>query len=93
MNINGILLLYHLPLSQDAPTILENVNAFKTHSRFKVWNVNTHLGFPKSLANAHFNSIVFHYSLFGNWPFALGDDFLNYIAQSQSSYKVAVFQC
>jgi hypothetical protein len=92
MNINGILLLYHLPLSQDAPTILENVNAFKTHSRFKVWNVNTHLGFPKSLANARFNSIVFHYSLFGNWPFALSDEFLNYVAQSQSSYKVAFFQ-
>ena len=92
MNINGILLLYHLPLSQDAPTILENVNAFKAHSQFKVWNVNTHLGFPKSLANARFSTVALHYSLFGNWPFSLTSEFLNYLAQSQSSYKVAFFQ-
>lgn len=92
MNINGILLLYHLPLSQDAPTILENVNAYKTHSHFKVWNVNTHLGFPKSLANARFSAVALHYSLFGNFPFAIAGEFLDYLAQSQSSYKVAFFQ-
>jgi hypothetical protein len=92
MNINGVLLLYHLPLTQDAPTILENVRAYGNNSQFKVWNVNTFLGLPKSLARMRFRAIALHYSLFGNWPFALSEDFLNYLEDSHSSYKVAFFQ-
>ncbi|HEX3229369.1 MAG TPA: hypothetical protein VHQ95_10410 [Pyrinomonadaceae bacterium] len=92
MQINGVLLLYHLPLTQDAPTILENIRAYESNSRFKVWNVNTYFGFPASLAGMRFSAIGFHYSLFGNWPFALNEDFLSYVDQSQSSYKVALFQ-
>ena len=92
MKINGVLLLYHLPLTQDAPTILENVRAYGSNSRFKVWNVNTFLGFPDSLAGMRFSAIAFHYSLFGNWPFALSEEFLSYVERSQSSYKVAFFQ-
>lgn len=92
MDINGVLLLYHLPLTQDAPTILENVSAYENNSRFKVWKVNTYLGLPASLAEMRFGAIALHYSLFGNSPFALNEDFYNYLAQSKLSYKVAFFQ-
>ena len=92
MDINGVLLLYHLPLTQDAPTILENVRAYANNSRFQVWSINTFLGLPASLPKIHFSAIALHYSLFGNWPFALNEDFRNYLGQCQSSYKVAFFQ-
>jgi hypothetical protein len=39
-----------------------------------------------------FSAIALHYSLFGNWPFALSPEFLNYVAESRSSYKAAFFQ-
>src|SRR5689334_21527331 len=92
MQFNGVLLLYRLPLTQDAPTIMENVRAYQENSRFNVFNVNTYLGFPGSLSQLEFSAIVFHYSLFGNWPFALDDNFLNYLERNSSSYKVAFFQ-
>lgn len=92
MDINGVLLLYRLPLTADAPTILENIRAFGNNSRFQVCEVNTHSGFPASLSDLRFSAIAFHYSLFGNWPFGLDDEFLNYIQESASSYKVAFFQ-
>ena len=92
MDINGVLLLYHLPLEQDAPTILENIQAYQNNSRFKVWNVNTYLGLPPSLNGIRFSAIALHYSIFGNAPFAINQDFVGYLAQSTSSYKVAFFQ-
>jgi hypothetical protein len=90
--VNGILLIYHHWLIQNAPTIMEHVNAFERYSRFKVWKVNTELGFPEELRNLEFQVILLHYSLFAWSPFYLDDQFLEYIEQSQSSYKIAFFQ-
>ncbi len=87
-----MLVLYHHPLSADAATVMENVKSFEQHSQFKVWTVNTALGFPKSLRDLQFETLVLHYSLFGNWPYLFDDTFLNYIELSRSSYKVAFFQ-
>lgn len=90
--IKGMLVLYHHPLSAYAATVMENVKSFEQHSQFKVWNVNTALGFPESLRDVRFETLVLHYSLFGNWPYLFDETFLNYIGQSRSSYKVAFFQ-
>lgn len=90
--INGILLLYYHPVSANAPTIMEHVNAFRQYSRFKVWSINTELGFPSGLRELQFQIIVLHYSLFGTSPYYLNDEFLDYVDQSKSSYKVAFFQ-
>jgi hypothetical protein len=90
--VNGILLLYHHPLRRNAPTIMEHVNAFERYSQFKVWGVNTELGFPMGLRDLEFRVILFHYSLFAWLPFALDDQFLQYIEESQDSYKIAFFQ-
>jgi hypothetical protein len=89
--INGILLLYHHPLRQSASTIMEHVNAFERHSRFRVWKVNVELGFPQGLRKLQFRALVLHYSLFGIWPYMLNEKFLKYIDQSQA-HKIAFFQ-
>lgn len=90
--INGILLIYHHLLKQSAPTIMEHVEAFEQHSRFKVWKVNTELGFPRGLRSLEFSVILLHYSLFGWCPFSIGEQFVDYVERSQSSYKIAFFQ-
>ncbi|MCC6146926.1 MAG: hypothetical protein IT308_05100 [Anaerolineaceae bacterium] len=91
-NINGILLLYHHYLKANAPTIMEYVNAFPRHTRFPIWTLNTELGFPKELENLRFSAVIFHYALFGMWPYKFNRKFENYIARDQSSFKVAIFQ-
>ena len=91
-SINGILLLYHHPLAANAPTIMEHVNSFRCYSRFKVWQINTELGFPGSLHGIRFGIIILHYSLFGSSQYQLDPKFLNYLEHDRSSYKVAFFQ-
>ena len=88
--VNGVLLLYHLPVWHgNANTIAEHANAFSRHSRFKVWSVNTALGFPNGLAALKFRIVVFHYSL----PLGLaGTGFTHYLDSLSSSYKIAFFQ-
>lgn len=89
--VNGVLLVYHHPLQADAPTIMEHVGAFEHHSRFRVFSVNTELGFPQSLGELDFTVIVLHYSLFGVDPFMLDEYFRQYVRGSDA-YKVAFFQ-
>jgi hypothetical protein len=90
--VNGILLLYHHWLAPNAPTIMEHVSALERHSRFKVWSVNTELGFPEALNNLEFRIIVLHYSIFGWLPFSIPGRFVRYLELSQASQKVAFFQ-
>jgi hypothetical protein len=75
---------------------MDHVNAFERHSHFRVWAVNTELGFPKFLDELRFRIIVLHYSIFGPFvgarPFLLPKEFSDYLEQSPSSYKVAFFQ-
>jgi hypothetical protein len=91
--IPGILLLYHRPLlRKDAATVTESIQAFREHSAFRVWNVNTECGFPPALDQIRFGVIVLHYSLFGRWPCCLGQNFYRYLERCNASYKVAFFQ-
>ncbi|MEK7449087.1 MAG: hypothetical protein AAB019_06345, partial [Planctomycetota bacterium] len=90
--VNGILLLYHHPLLDNAPTIMDHVNAFSRYSRFKVWNVNTELGFPGGLRRFQFQIIILHYSLCSYPFYQLNADFMNYLGECSSSYKIAFYQ-
>ena len=92
MMINVILLLYNHPIGPYAATLMDHVNAFERHSRFKVVKVNTELGFPPVLESLRFPVIVLHYSLFGKVPYKLDQRFYSYLERSESSYKVAFFQ-
>jgi len=91
-NVKGILLLYHHLLTPNAATIMDHVDAFRRYSRFPVWSLNTELGFPARLPEFHFETILLHYSLFGTVPYRLNEQFIKYLEQSGSSYKVAFFQ-
>ena len=90
-NVNGVLLLYHHPEGVNAATIMEHVEAFGKHSRFRVWKYNTDAGFPRALGDYRFGAIVLHYSLFGPLSYRLDDYFLSYL-DGTSSYKIAFFQ-
>lgn len=91
-NVSGILLLYHHRFSATAPTIMEHINAFPTHSQFPVWPINTRLGFPQGLTGLNFKIILLHYSVMSAGSHRLNSKFLNYLEQNQSSYKIAFFQ-
>lgn len=92
MFVNGILLIYHHPLSKNAATIMEHVDSFGRYSKQKVWTLNVAYGFPNGLRGLEFSTVVLHYSLFGSYPFALPEKFLKYIESLRKSLKVAFFQ-
>ena len=89
--VNGILLIYHLPIATNASTIYEHISSFKRHSEHLVFLVNSLYGFPKFLNNYKFSIIVFHYSLFG-LPISICSNFLKYVKNSKDSYKIAFLQ-
>ncbi len=90
-NVNGVLVLYHHPAQTNAPTIMEHVDAFAKHSRFRAWSFNTDVGFPASLGSFRFSAVVLHYSLFGPETYQLNDYFLSFLDETPS-YKIAFFQ-
>lgn len=92
MFVNGILLLYHHSLSDNASTILDHVQAFQRYSKYPVWEINTCYGFPAGIKGNQFSIVVLHYSLFGSYPFELSKKYIRYIAQCDRSAKVAFFQ-
>lgn len=90
---DGILLIYHRPaLVQDAATVTENIDAFSRYSRFNVWSINTEYGLPPALDTLNFRAIVLHYSLFGGGTYFFDGHFQQYLSNSKTSYKIAIFQ-
>jgi hypothetical protein len=93
-SVDGVLLVYHRPIApwiRDASTVMEHVGAFARHSRHRVWEVNTDLGFPPGLAGLRFGAVIIHYCVFGMGGYRLSDDWLEYLDASDA-YKVAFFQ-
>jgi hypothetical protein len=62
--VDGVLLLHHHPVRSQSRDVIESVRAFRRHSRFPVFTVNTRLGFPPGLAGVRFRAVVLHYTLF-----------------------------
>lgn len=71
---------------------MEHVDAFAQNSRFKVWSVNTELGFPVGLEALQFQAIVAHYALFSPAGYYLDGRFRDFLARSNSAYKIVFFQ-
>lgn len=90
--INGILLLYYHPPTEYAPTVMDSVESFSQYSQFKVWALNTYLGYPKSLNSLQFKIIILHYSMFGSANYLLSPPFLQLLDKNAGSHKVAVWQ-
>jgi hypothetical protein len=88
------ILLYHRPAHwwfKDAPTFREHIHAFRRHSRFPVWEINTDFGFPEGLDAVEPGAILLHYSLFGSGNYMLDDRFRAYLGRSRA-LKVCFFQ-
>ena len=92
MKNSKALLLFHHPVSNNAPTIMDHVSSFGKYSNNSFTNVNTIYGFPKTLGNYQFDIIVLHYSLFGSHPFSLFKPFFEYVRRQSSCIKIAFFQ-
>jgi len=90
--LNAILLVYNRPPYLDASTIMEHINSFENYSDFEVIKINTATGIPAGLYRYQFKAIVLHYSLFGDWPFKLNEQMVQYIKSSMVSCKIAFFQ-
>jgi len=89
--VHGVLFLYFHYWDKNAPTIIEHISSFSKYSKFKVWGINTERGFPAGLKSLEFDIIVLHYSLLGP-KYLLFGEFLEYLKNSRSSYKIAFFQ-
>lgn len=90
--VEGVLLLYHHFVAENAPAIMDHVRSFGRHSRFPTFAVNTDLGFPRVLDRYRFRVIVFHWSLFGGSHYFLNHRYQDLLDRSNDSYKIAFFQ-
>lgn len=90
--VDGVLLIHYDPLVNDAPTIKQHVESFQKYSRNKVWKINSALSLPKGIWKLQFKVIVFHYSLFGRYPFLISNEIIDYVRSSDKSLKIAYFQ-
>jgi hypothetical protein len=86
----GILLL-HNTVYPSPPDLHESVRAFARHSRFPVYPINAHLGFPPALARMRFETVVLHYTMFYSSFDALSGPFGEFVRDG-GGLKVAVFQ-
>ena len=98
VTVPGILVVYHRPdykLARrpftDAATVREHIHSFAAHSRFPVWEVNTDLGFPSGLTQAHPRAIFLHYSLFSPLGYLIPPAMSEWL-KSADAFKVAFYQ-
>jgi len=92
--VDGALLIYHRPVApwiRDASTVMEHLRSFALHSRFRIWNVNTDIGFPPGLADLEFKAVILHYCVFGMGGYRLSEEWLDYLDRS-GAHKIAFFQ-
>lgn len=90
--MNAILLLYHHFPSEYASTVMDSVDSFSQYSQFRVFPVNTYLGYPRCLDHVKFSAIVLHYSMFGSAHYLLQPQYLNLLERHADAYKIAVWQ-
>jgi hypothetical protein len=96
--VPGILVVYHRPDRRftrapftDAATVREHIHAFANHSRFRVWELNTDLGFPAGLTKVHPTAVFLHYSLFSPLGYLVPPGLREFL-KSTAALKVAFFQ-
>jgi hypothetical protein len=63
-DVPGVLVLHHHPPFRGAPDVIESVRAFRRHSAWPCWQLNTALGAPSGLVRLRFAAVVLHYTLF-----------------------------
>ena len=91
-SVDGVLFLFHHFPGENAPTIMEHVEAFERHSRYPVFAVNVDCGFPRALRSLEFRAVVLHYSLFGGDYYFLDRRYRNLLERHRTAAKIAFFQ-
>jgi hypothetical protein len=89
------LLLYHRPTHfgfKDAATVREHIHAFRRHSRFAFWEINTDYGFPPGLDAVKPGAVLLHYSLFGSGNYKLDERYMDWLSTLSNTVIVAFFQ-
>ena len=96
--VPGILVVYFRPdhLSRlepltDPTAVLEHIHSFRAHSRFAVWEVNTHLGFPRHLERTHPSVILLHNTLWMPTSYVISKRMMEWL-RGVDAYKVAFFE-
>ncbi len=90
-----VLVLYHRPTHswyKDASTVREHIHAFRKHSRYAVWELNTDYGFPPALDDVWPGAVILHYSMFGSGEYRLDERFLSWLRDRPDALKLAFFQ-
>jgi hypothetical protein len=90
-----VIVLYHRPTHRwykDAAAIRAHIGAFRRHSRFATWEINTDYGFPSGLADVRPGAILLHFSLFGSGEYRLDEGFLAWLDACRDAAKSAFFQ-
>jgi hypothetical protein len=90
-----VILLYHRPTHRwykEAATVREHISAFRRHSRFAVWEINTDYGFPPGLDAVRPGAVVLHYSLFGSGVYRLDEQLQSWLHDRSDAVKIAFFQ-
>jgi hypothetical protein len=90
-----VVLIYHRPTHwwyKDASAIRTHIGAFRRHSRFATWEINSDYGFPSALADLRPGAIILHFSLFGSGEYRLDEGFLNWLDACRDTAKIAFFQ-
>jgi hypothetical protein len=87
--------VYHRPTHwwyKDASAVREHIGAFRKHSRFATWEINSDFGFPSGLADLRPGAIILHFSLFGSGEYRLDEGFLSWLDACRDTAKIAFFQ-
>jgi hypothetical protein len=72
--------------------LFESVRAFRRHSAFPVYSVNTLYGAPEGLDRLKFDAIVLHYSMFYDEFRPVGERVRALLERSKDTFKIAIFQ-
>lgn len=89
---NAILLMYYHPPTAYAPTVMDSIDSFSKYSQFKIYPVNPHLGYPKSLDSLQFKVIILHYSMFGSATYVISPPYYKLLERHADAHKIWVCQ-
>tara|TARA_B100000035_G_scaffold283322_1_gene265419 strand:+ start:121 stop:1353 length:1233 start_codon:yes stop_codon:yes gene_type:complete len=85
------LLLYHQSPANSESTIKEHLKSFNKFSKGNFLELNTFYRPSSKFFRQKFDVIIFHYSIFGSYPFHLREEIVEF-ASKQDAVKIYFFQ-
>ena len=85
------LLLYHQSPTDNESTIKEHLKSFNKFSKGNFLELNTFYKPSSKFFRQKFDVIIFHYSIFGSYPFHLREEIIEFTSK-QDAVKIYFFQ-